>query len=77
MTRSNSNYSYTLDNEVLGLPFSGTKPHYISDNDDDEDTLTHVDHLPLKSNFADISDEWDSSFPETPRTGFGSSMETS
>lgn len=78
MTRSNSNYSYTLDNEVLGIPFTGTKPHYIPDEDDyDDDTLAHVDHLPLKSNFADMSDEWDSSFPETPRNGFGSSMETS
>ena len=78
MTRSNSNYSYTLDNEVLGIPFTGKKQQYISDDDDyDDDTLAHIDHLPLRANFADISDEWDSSFPETPSNGFGSSMETS
>ncbi|CAB4254300.1 similar to Saccharomyces cerevisiae YGL134W PCL10 Pho85p cyclin [Maudiozyma barnettii] len=69
MSTSNSNYSYTLDNEVLGVPFAGIEDAGLSDLRLDKISM----HLPLKASVADLSDEWDSSFPETPNTEFGSS----
>ncbi|SMN19020.1 similar to Saccharomyces cerevisiae YGL134W PCL10 Pho85p cyclin [Maudiozyma saulgeensis] len=69
MSRSNSNYSYTLDNEILGVPFTGVEDIDLSDPRLDKISM----HLPLKANMVDVSDDWDSSFPETPSTGFGSS----
>ena len=64
MPRSDSNYSYTLDDEVLGSALCSLpremRDVIHSEEDDNDNGISGLD-LPLKAGFAELSDDWEGS----------------
>ena len=84
MPRSNSNYSYTLDDEVLGSALGGLPHGMHSVHSDEDDGNASVLELPLKASFGELSDDWEGSSSAAttpsiirPRSSASTSMSTS